>query len=252
MEYIDQLNRTLRIDQPPQRIISLVPSLTELLVDMRLEDRLVGVTKFCIHPKGLKEKKAIVGGTKNFRFDVIDELQPDLIIGNKEENYQEGIEALAEKHPVFMTDIYNLQDAYAMMASLGKITGKEVEAQRIIKLIKRGFRKDFIYKGPTIYLIWQNPIMVVGKNNFVDHLLEKAGFTNLITEERYPEMTLEQLQALNPENVLLSSEPFPFREKHLEEYKRHFPYANVQLVDGELFSWYGSRLVQSPDYFEGL
>jgi ABC-type Fe3+-hydroxamate transport system substrate-binding protein len=252
MEYIDQLNRSINLPNPPERIVSLVPSLTELLVDMRLEDRLVGVTKFCVHPKGLKSRKAIVGGTKNFRFDVIDELKPDLIIGNKEENYKEGIDTLAEKYPVFMTDIYNLQDVYEMMKKLGEITRKEVEAQRIIKLIKRGFKKDFIYKGPTIYLIWQDPIMVVGKNTFVDYLLEKAGFTNLITAERYPEMSLEQLQELNPENVLLSSEPFPFKDKHLEEYKRLFPYANVQLVDGELFSWYGSRLVQSPDYFDSL
>ena len=97
MNFTDQLNRNIFIPNPPKRIISLVPSQTELLVDLGLEDRIVGVTKFCVHPRDLREKKTIVGGTKNYRFEVIDSLQPDLIIGNKEENDKEGIEILASK-----------------------------------------------------------------------------------------------------------------------------------------------------------
>jgi len=252
MEFTDQLNRTITLEDYPQRIISLVPSQTELLVDMGLGDQIVGVTKFCVHPEGFKESNTIIGGTKNFRFDVIDSLSPDLIIGNKEENYQEGIEQLAEKYPVWVSDIYTVQDALDMMTALGQITNRELEAERITKWVSWNFRRDFLYKGTAIYLIWQDPLTVVGTNTFIDHLLEKAGFTNLIDQERYPHYTIEQLQELNPENILLSSEPFPYGEKHLEEFKRIFPYANVKLVDGELFSWYGSRLIKSPDYFEKL
>ncbi|KEO74997.1 ABC transporter substrate-binding protein [Anditalea andensis] len=252
MEYIDQLNRTVYLEDTPKRIISLVPSQTELLVDMGLGDQIVGVTKFCVHPKGFKDTKTIVGGTKNFRFDVIDRLAPDLIIGNKEENYKEGIEQLAEKYPVWVSDIFTVQDALDMMTSLGIITEKEVEAERITNWISVNFRRDFIYKGTAIYFIWQDPITVVGTNTFIDHLLEKAGFTNLIDRERYPQYSIEELQQLNPENVLLSSEPFPYREKHIENFKRLFPYAEVKLVDGEIFSWYGSRLIKAADYFETL
>lgn len=252
MEYTDQLKRTIILENTPKRIISLVPSQTELLVDMGLGDQIVGVTKFCVHPEGFKNTKTIVGGTKNFRFDTIDDLEPDLIIGNKEENYKEGIEQLAEKYPVWVSDIYTVQDALEMMTSLGQITDKEVEAERITKWVSWNFKRDFVYKGTTIYFIWQDPLTVAGTNTFIDHLLEKAGFTNLIEQERYPQYTIEQLQELSPENVLLSSEPFPYREKHLEEFKRLFPYADVKLVDGEIFSWYGSRLIKAPDYFETL
>lgn len=252
MEYIDQLNRTIILPDKPKRIISLVPSQTELLVDMGLGEQIVGVTKFCVHPDGFKDKKTIIGGTKNFRFDVIDSLEPDLIIGNKEENYKEGIEELAIKYPVWVSDIYTIEDALDMMARLGELTDRNVEASRITKWVSWGFRRDFLYKGTAIYLIWQDPLTVVGKNTFIDHLMEKAGLTNLIDQERYPIYTLEQLQDLKPENVLLSSEPFPYREKHLEEYKRLFPYSEVKLVDGEIFSWYGSRLIKAPDYFEKL
>jgi ABC-type Fe3+-hydroxamate transport system substrate-binding protein len=250
MEFIDQLNRTITLEDFPKRIISLVPSQTELLVDMGLGDRIVGVTKFCVHPAGFKETKTIIGGTKNFRVDVIDSLEPDLIIGNKEENYKEGIEQLAEKYPVWVSDIYTVQDALDMMTALGELTDKEEEAERITKWVSWNFRRDFVYKGTALYLIWQDPLTVVGKNTFIDHLLEKAGFTNVIDQERYPQFTIEQLQQLNPENVLLSSEPFPYKENHLQEYKRLFPYADVRLVDGELFSWYGSRLIKAPEYFE--
>lgn len=252
MEYTDQLNRTITLTDKPKRIISLVPSQTELLVDMQLAEHIVGVTKFCVHPEGFKDTKTIIGGTKNFRFDVIDSLEPDLIIGNKEENYKEGIEELASKYPVWVSDIYTIEDALDMMTRLGEITDREVEAARITKWVSWGFRRDFVYKGTAVYLIWQDPLTVAGKNTFIDHLMEKAGFTNIIDQERYPSYSIEQLQELKPENVLLSSEPFPYKEKHLEEYKRLFPYSDVKLVDGEIFSWYGSRLIKAPDYFEKL
>jgi ABC-type Fe3+-hydroxamate transport system substrate-binding protein len=252
MEYKDQMGRRLSLGKVPERIISLVPSQTEFLIDIGLEQQLVGITKFCIHPEGLRKQKRVIGGTKNFHFDKIEALQPDLIIGNKEENYREGIERLSEQFPVWMSDIYDLENALEMMALLGEITDRSVVASEIISKIRSDFEREFPYKGTAIYLIWQEPMIAVGSNTFIDDLLQRAGFSNLISKERYPEITKEEILALKPDFLLLSSEPYPFGEKHLEEYQRMFPNAKVKMVDGEMFSWYGSRLVGAGEYFRTL
>ncbi len=248
-QFTDQLNRTITVEGVPKRIISLVPSQTELLVDLGLEEKLVGVTKFCVHPKGLKKRKTIIGGTKNFHFDKIDSLQPDLIIGNKEENYKEGIEKLAEKYPVWMSDIYNLEDAYQMMRGVGELTETTAKAKQLIKEIKQGFSQNFKLKGSVVYLIWQNPLIGVGQNTFIDHILNHLGFNNLIRETRYPQLNMEELIKLQPELLFLSSEPYPFKEKDMLNFQEMLPQTKIELVDGELFSWYGSRLKLAPTYF---
>jgi ABC-type Fe3+-hydroxamate transport system substrate-binding protein len=230
----------------------LVPSQTELLVDLGLRDRIVGVTKFCIHPKGLKKEKTVIGGTKNFHFDKIESLQPDLIIGNKEENYQEGIERLAEKFPVWMSDIFTLEDAYRMILSLGELTDTSIKANQIVSQIKQGLEKEFKFKGSAVYLIWKDPLIAVGSNTFIDSLLERAGFKNLINQPRYPEIDLEEIVKLNPEILLLSSEPYPFKEKHILFFQEKLPKTKIMIVDGEMFSWYGSRLLFAGGYFERL
>ena len=252
MEFQDQMDRRIRLEKVPERIVSLVPSQTEFLVDIGLEEQLVGITKFCIHPVGLKRKKTIIGGTKNFHFNKIETLKPDLIIGNKEENYQEGIERLSEQFPVWMSDIYDLEDALEMMALLGEITEREASAREIISKIRSGFERKLPFRGTAIYLIWQEPMIAVGSNTFIDDLLQRAGFANLISKERYPEISKEEILSLKPDFLLLSSEPYPFGEKHLEEYQRMFPDTTVRLVDGEMFSWYGSRLIKAADYITAL
>lgn len=246
------MNRVISLEKIPERIVSLVPSQTELLVDLGLEDHIVGVTKFCVHPKGFKQRKTMIGGTKDFYFDRIDLLQPDLIIGNKEENYKEGIERLAEQYPVWMSDIFDLGDALQMMESIGEITGRPVKSQKIIQAISTEFQEHFTSKGTAIYLIWQKPMMTVGLHTFIDRMLQKAGFKNLIKKERYPEISRAEILALNPDFILLSSEPYPFKEKHVEEYRKLFPQVRVRVVDGEFFSWYGSRLLKVPGYFKTL
>ncbi|GAB2622841.1 ABC transporter substrate-binding protein [Belliella aquatica] len=250
--HTDQLNRKVTVTEYPKRIISLVPSQTELLVDLGLRDELVGITKFCIHPKGLKKEKQIIGGTKNFHFDKIDALQPDLIIGNKEENYQEGIEKLAEKYPVWMSDIFTIEDAVEMIENIGELTNKVAESKNISNQIKIDFKNPFSKKGTAIYLIWNDPIMTVGSNTFINEMLAFAGFENLVQEKRYPKIDLEVLKNLNPEFLLLSSEPFPYKEKHVAFYQKELPNTQVKIVDGELFSWYGSTLLKSKDYFLSL
>lgn len=230
----------------------MVPSLTELMVDLGLGEKVVGLTKFCIHPKGFKENKDIVGGTKNFRMEVIEDLKPDLIVGNKEENYLEGIEALAEKYPVWMSDVNTLEQAYLMIIGIGKITGASIQADKLAEEIRLGFNKEFSRKGTAIYLIWNEPMMAAGKNTFIDQMLLKAGFENRVSTPRYPKMNSGLLKALNPDYLLLSSEPFPFKQKHLDEYQKFLPNSKVRIVDGELFSWYGSRLLKSIPYFHSL
>ena len=248
MEYIDQLKRSIFISAPPQRIISLVPSQTELLVDLGLEDSIVGLTKFCMHPKGLRKRKAIVGGTKNYRMDVIESLKPDLIIGNKEENEQSGIEELMEKYPVWMSDIYSVEDSLEMIGSLAELLGAKSKAEEIILKLKSDFATSLPKKGSAVYLIWKDPIMVVGSNTFINEMIKFAGFDNLIQAARYPQLPMEELIKLNPEHLLLSSEPFPFKESHIQDFRSFLPKAKINLVDGEIFSWYGSRLLQAKSY----
>ncbi len=228
----------------------MVPSQTELLVDLGLRDSLVGVTKFCVHPKGLKKEKKIIGGTKNFHFDKIDSLKPDLIIGNKEENYKEGIENLSEKYPVWMSDIYTLENTFQMMLGIGEVTGTLGKAEVLVAKIRSDL--DFVpkMKGFAVYLIWNNPMMAAGKNTFIDEMLFRAGFVNLIEKDRYPELSITELKALAPEYLLLSSEPYPFKQKHLNEFAALLPQSKILLVDGEMFSWYGSRLLYFKSYLE--
>ncbi|GGG25911.1 ABC transporter substrate-binding protein [Pontibacter amylolyticus] len=251
--FTDQMGRTVTLPHLPQRIVSLVPSQTELLFDLGLQDRLVGVTKFCIHPEEKVKEKHIIGGTKNFKLEVIDKLQPDLIIGNKEENYEEGIASLQEKYPVWMSDIYTLEDALEMISQIGQLTRTEAKAQELVQGIAAGF--DVLQPVqpaiPTAYFIWRNPYMAVGNNNFIDHLLQRCGFCNVFANQpRYPEVSPEQLQATNPKLILLSSEPYPFQEKHFAEFQEMCPEAVIKVVDGEMFSWYGSRLLKAPAYLQ--
>ncbi|WP_299820084.1 helical backbone metal receptor [uncultured Pontibacter sp.] len=244
---------SIELEQRPQRIISLVPSQTELLFDLGLGDRVVGITKFCIHPKQQVKQVTKIGGTKNFNFDVIDQLQPDLIIGNKEENYQEGIEQLQAKYKVWMGDIYTLEDALEMITQMGQITGTAAKALAFTRGIASGFKQlpPLQPSIKTAYFIWRNPYMVVGSHNIIDHILQRCGFVNVFGQlSRYPEITTEQLQQANPQLILLSSEPYPFKEKHLQEFLEICPKACIKVVDGEMFSWYGSRLAHAPAYLQ--
>ncbi len=249
MKVTDQMNRRIKIPDTIQRIVSLVPSQTELLVDLGLEDKIIGITKFCIHPKGLKQTKTIIGGTKNFHFDRIKQLKPDLIIGNKEENYKEGIKELEKDFPVWMSDILTIEDATNMIAQIGLITQTELKAKILVENIRIEVNKLKAKINPVkkvLYFIWKNPYMVAGSNNYINEILRLNGFENLCnTDEysRYPEITSEEIKSLNPEVVLLSSEPFPFKENHIEEFKNLLPNTEIKIVDGELYSWYGSRLL---------
>jgi len=250
---LDQLGSEVSFHFPPHRIISLVPSQTELLADLQLDQQVVGITKYCIHPPAWSRTKTIVGGTKNFNFDGIDRLHPDLIIANKEENYQDGIERLKQKYPVWISDVANLDDAYSMITSVGRLTGTDARAQQINQNISDQFRRiEKKSNQSVLYIIWKKPWMAAGQGTFIDAMLRTQNLKNVVETSRYPELTAEQLASLKPDLIFLSSEPYPFREKHLPELLELSPSSRVVLVDGEMFSWYGSRLLYAPDYFNAL
>lgn len=255
LTYIDQMGNTIVLSQVPQRIISLVPSQTELLHYLGLGDRVVGITKFCVHPEDWYRKKTRIGGTKTLDFDKIAALQPDLIIGNKEENTQTEIEYLQQKYTVWMSDLYTLEDVWQMFEQLGAILQVQAQATTLVERLQKQFATlpSFSKNIKVAYFIWQNPYMVAANNTFINHLLDKAGFQNAFHEqERYPICTVEQIQAAQPDWIFLSSEPFPFQEKHIQQFKEICPNAQVEIVDGELFSWYGSRLLHTVDYIKKL
>ncbi|PWS28521.1 cobalamin-binding protein [Pedobacter yonginense] len=253
--FTDQMGRTINFDFPPKRIISIVPSQTELLFDLGLDQEIIGLTKFCIHPIEKFAARTKVGGTKRLNIDLIKDLKPDLIIGNKEENTQSDIEELAEYFPVWMSDIATLDDAMQTITQIGALVNREPEAAYLNHLISAGFNdlktlavQHHIDKK-VAYLIWRKPFMAAGKNTFIDDILLMNGMTNVIQQSRYPEINLEELQNTNCEMILLSSEPYPFTEKHMTEIRAALPNIKVMLVDGEMFSWYGSRLVKAVQYF---
>lgn len=252
----DMMGRTLSINVFPQRIVSVVPSQTELLYDLGLEEEVVGITKFCIHPDAWFDTKTRVGGTKKLNIETILALKPDLVIANKEENTQADLEELATHVPVWISDIRNLDDALHMITQLGEICGKDEEAEKISQSIAADFAALQPLSTPkkALYLIWREPYMAVNSDTFIHDMLQRCGVINLSAgfTDRYPTLSPEQLHALNPELVLLSSEPFPFSEKHAAELQRLLPKARIGLVDGESFSWYGSRLLQATPYFKQL
>ncbi|MEL6639155.1 MAG: helical backbone metal receptor [Bacteroidota bacterium] len=254
----DQMGRAVRLPHPPQRIVSTVPSQTELLYDLGLGDRVVGITKFCEAPPHWRREKTLIGGTKRFHFDRIDTLQPDLIIGNKEENEKSQIERLARRYPVWMSDIATLDDALAMIAAVGDLVDRTSQAQQLKARIQVHFEqlaRDLAGqpRQRVAYLIWRKPYMVAASGTFIHHLLDRAGYDNVFADrQRYPTVSAAELQATAPDCLFLSSEPFPFRERHCEELRDICPASVIQLVDGGLFSWYGSRLLHAAPYFLNL
>jgi ABC-type Fe3+-hydroxamate transport system substrate-binding protein len=254
-ENIDQLGNTIRLNNIPKRVISLVPSQSEFLWHLGLRDEFVGITKFCIHPDELYRTKERVGGTKDLDLEKIRALKPDLIIGNKEENDQDQIRTLQKEFPVWMSVIYTLEDSFQMMLSLGLILNKEKESEQLVENLKVSLSriKNTFHNQRVLYFIWNNPYMGAASQTFIDHVLNYLGFENTIKQlMRYPVLNESALKVLNPDFCFLSSEPFPFKEKHVNELKNILPNTKVIVVDGEVFSWYGTRLLNLEAYVKKL
>lgn len=235
------------------KIISLVPSITETLFDFGLTaDEVVGRTKFCIHPLDLVKKVEVIGGTKNLNIDKIRSLKPDLIIANKEENEKLQVEELMKDFKVWVTDIETLEDNANFISELGKVLNKEDLAKNYNHKIASGFTQIKVSQTKRIaYLIWKNPYMTVGSDTFIHEVLQKLGFENLFkNKKRYPEVSVEELK--RADLILLSSEPFPFQQKHIDELRREIPNTEIVLVDGEAFSWFGTHLMKVDEYLKDL
>ncbi|MDD7884942.1 ABC transporter substrate-binding protein [Flavivirga sp. 57AJ16] len=255
----DQLNRYIHLKENPKRIVSLVPSQTELLCDLGLESALIGVTKFCVHPHHIRANTNVVGGTKQIHLEKIKALQPDIILCNKEENTKELVEACETICNVHISDIFTVDDSLELIHQYGEIFNKTKEALTITNTIKKeleGFNA-FIKNKPSlkvVYFIWKSPWMVAANNTFINYLLKLNKFENVFKKEsRYPEIVLNESTVNKDVNsVLLSSEPYPFKEPHRRDVQEFYPNATIVLVDGEMFSWYGSRLTKAFKYFKNL
>lgn len=254
IETTDQLGNVLHLPGVPGRIVSLVPSQTELLFDLGVGASVVGVTRYCTHPPDAVAGVARIGGTKRFHFERIESLRPDLVIGNKEENYPEGITRLQESFPVWMSDIADLADALAMIRELGRIVGAARAAARLQDAIASGFAQLRPARlRSAVYLVWREPWMVAAAGTFIDAMMARGGFRNVFGgRSRYPEVSLREIVELRPDCVLLSSEPYPFGDEHVAEFRERLPGACILLVDGTRFSWYGSRLLRTPGYLAEL
>ncbi len=253
--FIDQCNKKIWITDNLKRIISLVPSQTELLFDLGLNEEVIGITKFCIHPTSWLREKAQIGGTKNINIEKIQSLQPDLVIANKEENVKEQIEMIEKFCPVWTSDVHNVTTAIEMIQSIGMITQKQAEADTMIATLKDNFSKNKP-NFPLLnacYLIWKDPYITVGGDTFINDMMHWCGLKNVFENDtRYPQILLKEIINLNCEVLLLSSEPYPFKEHHITLLQEELPTIKIFLVDGEMFSWYGSRLLKTPTYFKQL
>lgn len=254
--FSDSIGNSFELVKPPERIISVVPSQTELLFHLGLDEQVLGITKFCIKPERWWQNKQRVGGTKQLDLDKIRSLQPDLILANKEENDRSDIETLALEFNVWTSDVATIEDALIMIEHIGALTKKQPKAKELAEDIRHK-RVQFLSQPlpcsgqSAAYLIWREPYMSVGKDTFIAAMLRECGLKNVFEDKgRYPETNLEELQNLAPDLVLLSSEPYPFKEKHRNELAGLLPNSRIMLVDGEMFSWYGSRMQYAFNYFK--
>lgn len=256
MQVRDATGYDVELAGTPERIVSLVPSQTEFLADLGLANQLVGITRFCIHPKSVFTQTTKVGGTKQPHIEKIKALAPDLIVANKEENEKEVVEALRIFCPVWVSDVRNLSQAFYMMKALGDIMGKGCEAKVWVDQISQGFHSLAPIKRPirVLYLIWRKPYMSVSGDTFIGDMLQRLGLINVLDDaaSRYPVISSADMMNLAPDLILLSSEPYPFKMEHGKELQKICPAAEISTVDGEMFSWYGSRLAKSAQYFQSL
>ena len=262
MIFKDQLNRNLLLEKLPQRIVSLVPSQTELLVNLGLEENIVGITKFCVHPAHLKAEKTIVGGTKKVNYKRIIALNPDIIICNKEENTQEIVNELEKRFSIYVSDVISVNDAFDLISDIGIIFNCKPKATELTNAIRAKLKDftNFIKQHPSkrvAYFIWAKPWMAAGGNNYINDILKLNKFENIFESapDRYLEVYIEYLAGLSPDLkpqlILLPSEPYPFKEEHADQLKKYID-CQFMFVDGEMFSWYGSRFIKALDYFKEL
>lgn len=236
----------------PQRIVSLVPSVTELLVQWGLGARLVGRTRYCIEPRWIRNTVPTVGGTKDPDLDRIRDLSPDLVILERDENPKAVAEALTTLGlPWLALEIRTVKDCIAGLRELGERLGVLDQAEARASALEgrlQGRRR----KGPrAIAMIWKDPWMTSGPDTYIGDLLRQGGLTP-IGPDRYPVLSEEELEQLAPQVILLPTEPYRFNRRHQAELQKRFPGALVHLVDGQALTWYLSRTEEGLELVQGL
>ena len=256
MTLVDASGAPLARAAPPQRIVSLIPSTTELLCDLGLADRLVGVTAYCVEPRAVVRTKARIGGEKDPDLAAIRALAPDLVIANVEENVREHIDALrAWGIHVWVTYPRTVGESLRMIRELGEVTGTASRAAAMVAELEGDLAGTCVPSAPpvrTFYAIWRNPYMTVSGDTYISDLLAVCGAANVFASAalRYPAVTMDEIAARRPEVILLPDEPFRFRRAHLRDFE---PYSEVpavrdgriHLVDGKPFAWHGRRLADA-------
>lgn len=249
--FTDHISREITVPSHPKRIVSICPAITETLFALGAKERLVGRTKFCIFPKHEVDTLPTIGGTKDPNVEKIKAIKPDLILAEKEENTKESVEELSAIAPVVVLEVQTLADSYRLIKDLGQLTCHETEAKKLLtQACKEMESLAKSKKARALYLIWRKPYMAVGDTTYIQSVLEHLGLENAAKSlsGRYPELTPELLHELNPDVLLLSSEPFPFSTKHQQELKEILPNTPSLLVDGEMF-WYGSKMIEASPYY---
>jgi len=252
---IDQIGTTVILDGPARRIVSLVPSQTAWFHALGLDDEMVGITRFCTLPDHWHKTKTRVGGTKDVHLDQVSALAPDLIVANREENVREQVEALSKIAPVWTSDVHDLDSAVGMMRGTAGLVGRENEAEALIEemLIRFANMAPLGHPLRTAYIIWKDPWMIVGGDTFIHDMMSRCGLVNVFADrKRYPQTGLNELAAKHCELILLSSEPYPFKEQDRDRLAALFPGVRVECTDGVPFSWYGGPLLQAPAAFRAL
>ncbi|WP_373324302.1 helical backbone metal receptor [Tepidiforma flava] len=226
------------------RVVSLVPSLTELAWALE-PGALAGRTRFCTEPPEMAARVPAFGGTKDPDVAAIAALRPDLVIANREENRREDVEALeACGLRVMVTVIDSVEEALAAIAEIGRALGREAEAAALAAGVREVLAEPLPVGPVRVFVpIWRTPLLGLGGRTYGSSMLEAAGAVNVLAgRERYPQVTLEEVAALRPELVLLPDEPYRFREEHAAEFASIAP---ARLVDGKLLWWYGPRMAAS-------
>lgn len=234
------------------RIVCLVPSITELLYDLGLDDQIYGLTKFCVHPPRAVNLKKIVGGTKNVSIPIVKSLLPTVVIASREENIKKQVADIAKFSKVILTDVTDIASTYKMIIQLGVEFDKLKLAKSIIEEIKTSLEKvKDKYDFSACYLIWKKPYMTVGADTYIHAMMSHVGIKNVFADQtRYP--IIDKILEINADYIFLSSEPYPFKDKDLEELHKSNPNSKIMLVDGEIFSWYGTRMLKVEEYFEEI
>ncbi|MEA3494417.1 MAG: helical backbone metal receptor [Bacteroidota bacterium] len=251
---IKSISNNFNFKDSSTKIVSLVPSITESLFYFGLKNNIKGITKYCIHPKSVTKDIPKIGGTKTVDIEKIRMLNPDIIIASKEENLKMQIETLAIDFKILLTDVNSLNDCLDLNSAFGNIFNKVNMSKELNNKIVKGFKTlNKATKKTITYLIWENPVMIVAKNTYINDIISKIGFINAFSHlDRYPLVTDKQLTNSKSNFIFLSSEPCPFAIEHIGKYKKLCSESKIILVNGELFGWYGSRLLEAIDYFKEL